>query len=176
MRFEQRKRIVNSSITFHFSYCPLVWMFHSRRLNNRINHIHERASIIIYQDYKSSFKELPRKDSSLTIHQSNLKLLVTEMFKVKIGCTHDIKKKIFETDNRNYNCHHDFLIKRCNIRSVHYGNETASFIGPKIWDTLPSSCKDATSLRSFKVNLKRWIPKNCTWRLCKTYIQRVGFL
>ena len=29
IRFEQRKRIVNSFITSHFSYCPLVWMFHS---------------------------------------------------------------------------------------------------------------------------------------------------
>ena len=43
MRFEQRKRIVISFITFHFSYCSLVWMFYSRRLNTRINHIHERA-------------------------------------------------------------------------------------------------------------------------------------
>ena len=49
MRFEQRKCIINSFITSHFSYCPLVWMFHSRRLNNRINHIHERALRIIYQ-------------------------------------------------------------------------------------------------------------------------------
>ena len=49
MRFEQRKCIINSFIISHFSYCPLVWMFHSRRLNNRINHIHERALRIIYQ-------------------------------------------------------------------------------------------------------------------------------
>ena len=66
MRFEQRKRIVNLFITSHFSHYPLVWMFHSRRLNNRIDHIHERALKIIYQDYNSSFKELLRKDSSLT--------------------------------------------------------------------------------------------------------------
>ena len=66
MRFEQRKRIVNLFITSHFSHYPLVWMFHSRRLNNRIDHIHERALRIIYQAYKSSFKELLRKDSSLT--------------------------------------------------------------------------------------------------------------
>ena len=38
MRFEQRKRIVNLFIASHFSHCPLVWMFHSRRLNNRIDH------------------------------------------------------------------------------------------------------------------------------------------
>ena len=61
MRFEQRKRIVNLFITSHFSHNPLVWMFHSRRLNNRIDHIHERALKIIYQGYNSSLKEQLRK-------------------------------------------------------------------------------------------------------------------
>ena len=62
MRFEQRKRIVNFFITSHFSCCPLVWMFQSRRLNNNhIDHIHERALRIVYQDYNSSFKELLKK-------------------------------------------------------------------------------------------------------------------
>ena len=72
-------------------------------------------------------------------------------------------KEMFEiTINRNRNQNRnytflifDFLIKRCNIRSIYYGTETASFIGPKIGDTLPNRCKDATSLKSFKVNLKR---------------------
>ena len=78
-------------------------------------------------------------------------------FKVKIECAPDIIKEIFEIVNQNYNFPQGFLIKWCNIRSVYYDTETASFIGPKIWDTLPNSCKDATSLKSFKVNLKRWI-------------------
>ena len=64
MRFEQRKRVVNLFITSHFFYCSLVWMFHKRRLNNRIDHIHERA----YQDYNSSFKELLRKRQLLNIN------------------------------------------------------------------------------------------------------------
>ena len=67
----------------------MVWMFRSRRLSNRVNHIYERALRIIDQDHISSFKELLRKDSSLTIHQRDLKLLVAEMFKVKIGCAPD---------------------------------------------------------------------------------------
>ena len=66
MRFEQRKRIVNLFITAHFFYYPLVSMFHSRHLNNRIGYIHERTLRTIYQDYNSSFKELLKKDSSLT--------------------------------------------------------------------------------------------------------------
>ena len=28
-------------IELQFCYCPLVWMFHSRTLNNSINHLHE---------------------------------------------------------------------------------------------------------------------------------------
>ena len=39
MRFKQRKPIVNSFTTPHFSYCLLVWMFQKLCLNNHINHI-----------------------------------------------------------------------------------------------------------------------------------------
>ena len=76
------------------------------------------------------------------------------MFKVKIGCALDIMKEIFEIENWNDNFRQDFLIKRCNIRSVYYGTGTAFFIGPKIWDNLPNSCKDAISLKSLKWILK----------------------
>ena len=35
--------IMKAFIMSHFSYCPLVWMCHSRTLNNNINELHERA-------------------------------------------------------------------------------------------------------------------------------------
>ena len=62
------------------NYCPLVWMFHSRKLNNRINSIHERALRITYKD---SFNELLQKDNAVTIHQKNLQAVATEIFKIK---------------------------------------------------------------------------------------------
>ena len=37
----QKRRII-------MKYCPLIWMFHSRRLNNKINSIQERALRITY--------------------------------------------------------------------------------------------------------------------------------
>ena len=36
--------LVNFFITSQFSYCPLIWMFHSRRMEHRINKIDERAA------------------------------------------------------------------------------------------------------------------------------------
>ena len=67
MNFEQRRLIMNSFVICHFSYCPVVWMFHSRKLNTRINRLHERASRVVYKDFDSSFEELLRRDSSTTL-------------------------------------------------------------------------------------------------------------
>ena len=83
MDLPKRKVLMKAFITSQFSYCPLIWMFHSRTLNNRINNIHERALRLIYKDSQSSFKELLEKDHSVTVHHKNLQALVTEIFKVK---------------------------------------------------------------------------------------------
>ena len=41
-----------------FNYHLLVWMFHGRKLNNKMNSLHERTLRIVYQDKKPFFKEL----------------------------------------------------------------------------------------------------------------------
>ena len=50
MNLAYSRLIMNAFIFSQFGYCPLVWMFHSRKVNNRINIIHERASRIVYRD------------------------------------------------------------------------------------------------------------------------------
>ena len=35
--------LMNSFINSQFNYCPLVWMFHDRMLNSKLNVIRERA-------------------------------------------------------------------------------------------------------------------------------------
>ena len=60
-------------------------MFHSRKLNERISYIHERALRIVYKDFNSSFQQLLTEDSSLNIHHRNQQKLATENFKVKNG-------------------------------------------------------------------------------------------
>ena len=86
MNMQKRKIIVKSFVTSQFGYCPLIWMFHSRRLNNKINYIDERALRITYQDHISTFQELLNKDNSGSIHHRNLQALATEMSKIHRGC------------------------------------------------------------------------------------------
>ena len=42
--------IMKGFIMSHFSYCHLVWMWHSSTLNNKINKLHERALRLVYDD------------------------------------------------------------------------------------------------------------------------------
>ena len=55
MNKKKRRILMNAFITSQFSYCPLVWMLHSRTLNNKINKIHEKTLRLVYKDEKKSF-------------------------------------------------------------------------------------------------------------------------
>ena len=49
--YTNKKRVLMKSfIESQFGSCPLIWMFHSRGVNNKINHLHERSLRIVYND------------------------------------------------------------------------------------------------------------------------------
>ena len=84
MNLSQRRSIIKAFICSQFEYCPLVWMLHGRKINNRKNSLHEGTlrdieRDIVYRDYNATFSELLRKDKLVTIHQGNLELLATEI-------------------------------------------------------------------------------------------------
>ena len=72
MGLSKRKLLMNAFFTSQFSYCPLIWMCHSRSNNRKINMLHERCLRIIYNDQQSSFTELLNKDNSVSIHIRNI--------------------------------------------------------------------------------------------------------
>ena len=78
-----------------FGYCPLVWIFHSKGLNNKINSLHERALRIRYGYSSSSFQDLLKKVNSASIHYTNMQALATEMVKVKNDILPKIMKEVF---------------------------------------------------------------------------------
>ena len=64
------------------NYCLLIWMCQSRKNNNKISRLHERCLRTIYNDKRSSFNALLEKDGSDLLHERNIRILATEMFKV----------------------------------------------------------------------------------------------
>ena len=121
MCLEKRKTVMKAYIASQFGYCPLVWMFHSRILNNKINSLHERALRITYGDRSSSFENLLEKDNSVSIHHRNIQALATEMFKVKNNIAPEIMKELFAPKMSSYDLRNNNSFKRRRVRSVWHG-------------------------------------------------------
>ena len=175
MNFNRRKEIVNAFILSQFGYCPLVWMFHSRKLNHRINTLHKRALCIVYQDSKLSFEDLLAKDESFTIHERNIQTLAIELYKVWYGLSPKIMELVFPLDAKNvrHPTKNAFLSR--NIRTVNQGTETLAYLGPKIWSLIPEDWKQF-SLSKFSKKIRKWKTNGCPCRICKLYIPGVGFI
>ena len=102
MSLDKRQMLLRAFIESQFSYCPLIWMFHSRTLNNKINRLHEKALRIMYGDYTSKFESLLEKDSSFSIHQ-NGETVAIEIFKFLNGLSPQIIYEVFQIKSRALN-------------------------------------------------------------------------
>ena len=146
MTLAQRKTIFNAFIKSQFSNCPLVWMFHSRTLNNRINHLHERSLRLVYQDYTSSFEELLILDGSVTIHHRNIHKMAIEMYKVYYGISAPLMNLVFPLNiGKQYPRSNAFISR--NVSKVACGTETLSHLGPRIWSLVPYDFKTIFSVK-----------------------------
>ena len=54
MNLAQRRLTMN----VNYGYCLLVLMFHSMKLSNRTNNIHECTLRTVFRDYESTFQQL----------------------------------------------------------------------------------------------------------------------
>ena len=151
--FYKRKTLINTFFDSLFAYCPLVWMFHNRQLNTKINNLHYRALRIIYRDESSTFDELLKKDVSITIHHRNICAIAIEMYKVQNGLAHTFMREIFPLRNlRNVECvasnirnQVDFY-NTANPKSTNCGLETLErHLGPIVWNAIPTIIRDSPS-------------------------------
>ena len=175
MSTEKRRLIFKAFIISQFNYCPLVRMFHTKQLNNRINSLHEKVLRVTYQDRNSSFTELLNLDKSVSIHYRNIKYLLTEIYKVKVGLSPLIMSDSL-SENRSYNLRCGVTVNRRNITTSKFGFETVGTFGAIIWDGLPAELKTAESLKTFKQKIKLWSPNDCPCKIYRKFIKNLGYI
>ena len=159
-----------------FNYCLLNWKCHSRENNRKINRLHERCLRTVYNDKQPPFNELLEKYGSVSIHKRNLQVLATEMYKISDGLSTPLMKDIFPISRNPYNLRQDSQFSKPRINTVYHGTESISNLWPKIWDLVPSNLTEISDLDKFKKAIKQWKPEDCPCRLCKVFVQNVGFL
>ena len=173
---KQVKQTMRVFILSQFSYCPLFWKFCDRQTNNRINRIHEKSLRLTYDDYESNFQTLLEKDNSTSIHDKNLQLLLTEIYKTINNLNPSFMKEIFTERNSGYNLRNISRILPSKPNTNSYGIDSATYMGCKLWQELTNDIKTSTSLPIFKKKIKTWKDTKYNCRLCKPYVAQIGFL
>ena len=179
--FSQRRLLMKSFIESQFGYSRLAWMFHDRGVNHKIDKIHERTLRFVYGDDVRSFEDLLEMDGSVKIHHRNIQAMALEMFKVKSGTGTHIMNNIFKMNDivdrpvtRFSSNSNGFYLPQ--INTVHYGEDSLRFFGPKIWNLIPNEIKQIPTISGFKEAIKNWFPPICPCRLCRDYIGGVGYV
>ena len=123
----------------------------------------------MYKDNKLTFDDLLKLDNLLTIHQRNLQILATEIFKVKNSLAPEIMTEVFEIKEPHYNLRSEAShFKRENVKSTHYRIQSVRHLGPKKWNIF-QNIRESNLLDEFKSLIKFWRPDTCCpCRLCKT--------
>ena len=62
----------------------------------------------------------------------------------------EIKKEVFEIVERPYALRNELKLKSRKIHSVKCGIDTASFVGARVWNSLPSDFKECKLLELFE--------------------------
>ena len=74
-----------------------------------------------------------------------------------------------------YNLRSGAYLASRNMHTAHFGTDTISSLGPKLWKLIPDKIKHTSTLSAFKAKIKS-STINCPCRLCKIFVKDLGFV
>ena len=87
--------------------------------------------------------------------KNNIHALAIEMYKVANDMSPDIMNEVFKLRNTpHYNLRHTSHFSTGLIHGAYNGTESASYLGPKIWEQIPVEIKNKDSLDVLRKKLK----------------------
>ena len=147
---------------------PPIWVFHSRKLNNRINQIYERALRLVCKDKEAIYDELLQKDNSVRVHHRNLKFLATKIFKVKNDLVPNVMKRfaLWTPFTQIILWNSTFTTRK--VRTICQRFNSVTNLAPRIRKQVPDAVGCGSSSKNSKKILSSMSQKKCLCRLCKT--------
>ena len=150
-------------------------MFCSRRSNSLVKKVHEKIFRIVSHDHNSSYSELFNGKQRTYYSSAKHQLPMKEIYKFKSNLSPLLIGDMFQGRKINNNLRHFQTIANTKKNSIKMGPETITYRAPQLWNLVPIEIKDAPSLSTFKEKIKSWYCDNCPCRLCRTYLDNVGF-
>ena len=122
------------NIFSQFKYCPLVWMRQSRKLNNKLNRLQEKALYVENNDKCSILLLVARERQISDNSYYESSILATQIFTVKIGISPAIMTETFKLcGSASHNVKRGQVLERRHNRTNNFGVESISTLGAKYW-------------------------------------------
>ena len=105
---------------------------------------------------------------TFSIHDQNIHYLVAEIYKVANDLSVGDFKNFIDFKDK-------YAVHIPLVNTELKGKNSIKYFSAVIWNAIPINIKTATSLHDFKNIIKSW-KLECPCRLCKTFLQGVGFI
>ena len=78
-------------------------MFYSRKPNNMVNKVQEKALRLTYKDSENNFQTLLNEKDEISVHQRNLQFSMTEIYKIKNNYNPPIMHHLLQFHENTFN-------------------------------------------------------------------------
>ena len=147
--------LYKSAILPFLTYCHLTWHFCSATDKRKLERVQERALRAVFLDKQSSYQALLDKSDLTTLQNRRLQDIAILMYKVKHKLCPIKISELFHAHCSPYNLRTaEFAIPR--FRTNKYGKHSLTYLGPKLWNKLPSEIRTLPSLFSFKNCIRKF--------------------
>ena len=150
---KQANLLYTAYIMSPFNYCPLVWMFCSKKAHNLIKATHVKALCANLNTFALSYDGLLQTSNSIKIHTKNLQLMVIEVFKCLNKLNPEIMWNFFTLKDNSYKLRQGSTV----IVPRAYTTKTLNsfkFRAAIAWNHLPARLKESKTLSEFKALIK----------------------
>ena len=93
-------------------------------------------------------------------------LIMLEIYKCINGACPSFMLEFFKPKDANYNLRTNNLLQLPKTNTLVYGNNSLSFRGSILWNTLSDIIKIAQNTKQFKVMIKSWKGDKCNCNIC----------
>ena len=148
----KKEATINSFILSNLNYYHSVWHFSSCESTRKIEKIQKRCLRKVLNDYESDYETLLCNSNKPTMEIRRLRTLTVEIFKALNEINPPYTKNIFTPEESSKVRQNHIIVKR--INTSRFRTQRLRFLGPKIWNNLPSNIKSETSFPKFKEYIK----------------------
>jgi len=161
---DRAKLLCNAFILSCFRYCPLIWMFHSKGDSLKIRKTLVRAIRAVHFDFTTASDQLLATYNVESIHTSNLRYMLIEVFKSVNRLNPEFLWDLFEQKKTAIPLRSGFLLMlpgKCESTIYSF-----TFRAVLAWNYLPASLKDMDSMSSFKSSIASEKSFYCNCKSC----------